>query len=63
MNRPAPVAPPYAQVSIRYTESSSIRLRGPVTGLQYEFSGIHPVQPIDVRDAPSLLQSRFFQRS
>lgn len=55
MNRPAPV-------SIRYLESTPIRVRGPVTGLQYEFSRARSVQMIDVRDAPALLQSRFFRR-
>jgi hypothetical protein len=62
MNRPAPVASPQALVRVRYLESSPIRVRGPATGQQYEFSGSRPVQSIDARDAAPLLQSRFFRR-
>lgn len=62
MTRTTPVAAPYARVTVRYLENSPIRVRGPVTGQNYEFSGSHPTQPIDARDASSLLQSRFFRR-
>jgi hypothetical protein len=63
MNRSVPVASPFAPMTIRYLESSRICVRGPVTGQQYEFSGVRPVQSIDARDAASLLQSRFFRRA
>ncbi len=62
IRRPSPIATPYPPVSVRYLESSPIRVRGPVTGQQYEFSGSGPVQSVDARDAASLLQSRFFRR-
>jgi hypothetical protein len=62
VNRTTPVASHYAQVSVRYLENSPIRVRGPVTGQQYEFSGSRPVQPVDARDASLLLQTRFFRR-
>jgi hypothetical protein len=45
---------------IRYLGSSPLRVRGPVTGRQYEFSGSHPVHSIDPRDAALLLRTRFF---
>lgn len=53
---------PQTWVSVRYTENSAIRVRGPITGREYEFSGSHPVQSIDPRDAGSLLGTRFFRR-
>jgi len=48
---------------LRYTESSPIHVRGPITGKTYQFSGTQPVQAVDKRDAASLLQTRFFRRS
>jgi hypothetical protein len=57
---PTPAQAPYPSVSLRYLESSPIRVRGPVTGQQYEFSGSRPVQAVDPRDAPALLRTRFF---
>jgi hypothetical protein len=62
VNRTTPAATPYARVSLRYLENSPIRVRGPVTGQDYEFSGSRPVQSIDARDASSLLKTRFFRR-
>ncbi len=50
-------------ISIRYVETSRIRVRGPFTGLQYDFSGAHSVQAVDARDAESLLSTRFFRRA
>lgn len=66
--RPAPgPAPPVVQagrqhVAIRYLERSPILVRGPVTGREYTFSGAHPDQAVDTRDAPALLKTRFFRR-
>ena len=36
-------------------------VRGNATGRFYEFSGEHPVQSVDSRDAPALLATRFFR--
>lgn len=47
--------------SIRYLGSAPLRVRGPVTGHQYEFSGAHSVHAVDSRDAASLLRTRFFR--
>jgi hypothetical protein len=57
----APVAVARSFVRVRFLENSPIRVRGPVSGLTYEFSGSHPVQQVDHRDAPSLLKTRFFR--
>lgn len=54
---------PHSRASVRYLEKSPIRVRGLVTGMSYEFSGSHPVQQVDSRDAPSLLNTRFFRRA
>src|SRR5262245_29412773 len=52
-----------AVVTLHYLESSPILVRGPVTGLQYHFSGAHPDQSIDARDAEALSRTGFFRRS
>ena len=52
-----------ASVSVRYTESQSVIVRGPVTGRSYAFSAANPVQSVDSRDAAALLQARFFRRA
>ena len=54
---------PSSSVALRYTESSPVRVMGPVTGRQYDFSGSRSVQAVDSRDAPALLRSRFFRQS
>jgi hypothetical protein len=56
----APAQAPNAFVALNYLERSPIRIRGPVTGRIYEFSGSHPVQPVESRDATDLLRTRFF---
>ena len=65
VHAPVPTPAPLAQssISIRYLENSPIRARGLVSGRYYEFSGSHPVQPVDARDASSLLNTRFFRRA
>lgn len=59
----APMPALQTWVSVRYTESSPVRVLGPITGRQYEFSGSHPVQPVHPGDAASLLSTRFFRRA
>jgi hypothetical protein len=54
---------PRSLLRVRYLENSPIRVRGLVSGASYEFSGAHPVQHVDLRDAPSLLNTRFFRRA
>jgi hypothetical protein len=60
---PAPISAPHSSVSVRYLENSPIRVRGLVSGMAYEFSGSHPVEVVDARDASSLLNTRFFRRA
>lgn len=61
-NRPATsTSTPHFSVNLRYLEASPIRVRGSVSGRQYEFSGAQPVQAVDARDARDLLQTRFFR--
>jgi hypothetical protein len=48
---------------MRYVETSPIRVRGLVSGTSYEFSGTAPIQEVDVRDAASLLNTRFFRHA
>lgn len=57
------ISAPYSSVNVSYLESSPIRVRGSVSGKYYEFSGSHPVQLVDARDAASLLGTRFFRRA
>lgn len=59
---PAPAPSRNSSVALRYLESSPIRVRGPVTGQPYDFSGSHPVQAVDSRDATALLRTRFFRQ-
>jgi hypothetical protein len=59
----APAQPPNSSVALHYLEHSPIRVRGPMTGREYDFSGSQPVQAVDSRDAPALLRTRFFRSS
>ena len=60
---PAKETPPLGgSVPIRYLERSRILVPGPATGRTYEFSGAHPCQSVDARDAAILLRTRFFSR-
>ena len=58
-----PASMPHSSISIRYVETSPIRVRGLVSGMSYEFSGASPVQQVEARDAASLLNTRFFRRA
>jgi hypothetical protein len=53
----------WSSVGLRYLERSPIRVRGPATGRQYEFSAANSVQSVDARDAESLLNTRFFAKT
>jgi hypothetical protein len=54
---------PSPWVVVRYIESSAVRVRGPVTGWQYNFSGARPAQAVDPRDAAVLLRNSMFRRA
>jgi len=50
-------------IQLRYSETSPIQVRGPVTGRIYQFSGAQPLRPVDARDADAMLRTRFFRRA
>jgi hypothetical protein len=62
-DRPPAALPPAAHgdITVEYSERSSIRLRGAITGRVYEFSARHPAQMVDRRDASALLDTHFFR--
>jgi len=51
-----------SSVRLQYKDQSPIQVRGLATGLVYRFSGAQSLQEVDRRDAPSLLQTRFFRQ-
>jgi len=46
---------------LRYLDRGAIRIVGPITRTQYEFSVSAPVQSVDTRDAAVLLRTRYFK--
>ena len=62
---PAAADPPGAPpgVRVRYTERARVRVRGPVSGRDYVFSGEAPVGAVDARDAERLLGTGYFRRA
>ena len=50
-------------VSLLYYGQFPLHLRGSVTGRTYQFSRVTPVQPVDPRDAASMLQTRLFRQA
>jgi hypothetical protein len=61
--RSAQPLPIHSSVALRYTETSPILVRGPVTGRQYQFSGSQLVHAVDARDVAALLRTGFFRQS
>jgi hypothetical protein len=59
---PLSTAPP-SSVSLRYVRQSPIRVRGGVTGRQYEFSSARPAQAVDRRDVAGLVQTGLFRQA
>lgn len=55
-------APEHA-VRLRFTQAADMRVRGPATGLAYDFTAVAPVQPVDGRDAEVLLATGYFRRA
>lgn len=53
----------FPTVTFNYTGASTIRVRGSVTGLAYDFSPSQPSQAVDVRDAAMFVQNTAFHRS
>ena len=53
----------FATVNLFYVEQSPIRVRGPITGYNYHFSGAEPKQLVDSRDAAEMLRTKFFRKT
>ncbi|MGH7155642.1 MAG: hypothetical protein ACREF3_17070 [Acetobacteraceae bacterium] len=49
-------------VELYYTERARILVRGPQSGLTYEFSTARPVQTVAAADVAPLLRTGFFRR-
>ena len=62
---PAPMSnqSAFPAVDLHYGETAEIRVRGPITGRPYVFSGSQPVQAVDARDAAILTRNSSFRRS
>jgi hypothetical protein len=55
--------PPRAPVTLRYVRTAPMRVSGEVSGRQYEFSGLRPIQTVDPRDLFQLLSMGYFSRA
>ena len=53
---------PMSRVALRYTDNASVKVKGPATGREYDFSSTQPTQNVDPRDARLLVRSRFFRQ-
>lgn len=53
----------FPSVTLNYMEDAAIRVRGPVTGRPYNFSGSQPSQDVDVRDAAVFARNGSFRLS
>jgi hypothetical protein len=53
---------PMSRVALRYIDNSSVKVKGPATGREYDFSSTQPTQNVDPRDARLLVRSRFFRQ-
>jgi hypothetical protein len=54
---------PSLSVILHCVQASAIRVRGPVTGRQYDFSGARPAQAVEPRDAAVLMRTGLFRRA
>lgn len=59
----AGVADAPGTVRLRFTRAFGARVRGPVSGLEYAFSGDTAAQQVDARDADGLLRTGWFRRA
>jgi hypothetical protein len=48
--------------TLQYLKSSPIRVRGLVSGRQYDFSSSRPAQSVDRRDLPGMLRTGLFRQ-
>lgn len=57
----APPGP--AAVRLRFKERATVRVRGPVSGADYVFSGNEPVRAVHAGDVEGLLRTGHFSRA
>jgi hypothetical protein len=57
---PPPVPAQHLPVLVRLVHAAPLRLRGPVTGVIYDFTPAQPVQSVDPGDAPAMLRDGLF---
>jgi hypothetical protein len=50
------------EVALQYLQTTSILVKGPISGRQYTFSGQKPNQTVDARDVEPLLKTGFFRK-
>lgn len=48
-------------LELEYGGGRTVRIRGPVTGKSYVFSGLQRIQRVDPRDALAILRDRHFK--
>lgn len=58
----APALALVTPVTVRYLKNSPVRVRGAVSGRQYDFSSSRPAQQVDRRDLSGLLRTGFFRQ-
>lgn len=51
-----------SSVNVRFTQTSAVLVRGPVTGRHYQFNGASSTRRVDARDAAALIKSGYFQQ-
>jgi hypothetical protein len=51
----------FPTVPLRYHEATEVQLHGPVSGRAYRFSGDHPLQAVDARDAAIFIRYAAFK--
>jgi hypothetical protein len=51
----------FPAVNMMYRGESILRIRGAVTGQIYQFSPLCPIQSVDRRDAPFIVQTRLLR--
>jgi len=60
---PASSAAAPASVRLRFLERARVRVRGPATGVNYEFSSSEPVRAVHPGDVEALLRTGHFSRA
>jgi len=54
---------PATALKLHYFGAAPIHIQGSYTGRLYQFSRLHPVQPVDPRDAQPLIETRRFRQA